>query len=80
MKLADYLQSKGISQKDFADAAGISTGMVSLLVRGVGAAAGGDGKPVGVSHETMRRIIKASKGAITKRDFVLREAVYQWAE
>jgi transcriptional regulator with XRE-family HTH domain len=59
MKLADYLTQKGISQKDFALAAGISTGTVSLLVRGM----------VGVSDETLQKITVATKGKVSKRDF-----------
>jgi len=59
MKLADYLDQEGLSQKDFAERAGLSTGTVSLLVRGL----------VGVSTPTLRKIAKATRGQISEADF-----------
>jgi len=64
MKLADYLAREGISQKEFAKRAGLSTATVSLLVRGL----------VWVSRDAAAKIARASKGKVTADDFVQREA------
>jgi DNA-binding transcriptional regulator YdaS (Cro superfamily) len=64
MKLAIYLARKGISQKEFAKRAGLSTGTVSLLVRG----------RVWISREAALAIAQATKGKVTANDFVVREA------
>jgi 3,4-dihydroxy 2-butanone 4-phosphate synthase/GTP cyclohydrolase II len=63
MKLADYLAREGMSQKDFAGRAGLSTATISLLVRG----------RVWVSREAAKRIAVATKGKVTAADFVNRE-------
>jgi 3,4-dihydroxy 2-butanone 4-phosphate synthase/GTP cyclohydrolase II len=60
MKLADFLAREGLSQKDFADRTGLSTGTVSLLVRG----------QVWISRDTAQKISRASKGDVTADDFV----------
>jgi transcriptional regulator with XRE-family HTH domain len=64
MKLADYLNREGLSQKEFAAKAGLSTGTVSLLARGM----------VWLSRDAAAKIAKASKGKVTAADFVQREA------
>jgi len=58
-KLADYLEREGLSQLEFAKRSGLSTGTVSLLVRGL----------VGVSTPTLRKLVKATKGQISEADF-----------
>jgi transcriptional regulator with XRE-family HTH domain len=62
MKLADYLARKRLSQKKFAQKAGLSTGTVSLLVRDL----------VWISREAAQKISLATKGKVTANDFVHR--------
>jgi len=62
MKLADYLAREGISQKQFAARAGLSTATVSLLVRGL----------VWLSRDTGAKIARASNNEVTASDFVRR--------
>ena len=64
MKLAEYLARYDLTQKEFADRAGLSTGTVSLLVRDL----------VWISREAAQKISKATKGKVTANDFVVREA------
>jgi hypothetical protein len=78
MKLAQYLAGSGLSQRQFAHRAGLSTATVSLLVRGI--APHGNAKPLGVSSDTKARLIAASFGAINHDDFAVREIIYWWAK
>jgi 3,4-dihydroxy 2-butanone 4-phosphate synthase / GTP cyclohydrolase II len=64
MKLATYLARNGLSQKQFADQAGLSTGTVSLLVRDM----------VWLSRDAAQKIAEATAGKVTANDFVFREA------
>jgi transcriptional regulator with XRE-family HTH domain len=64
MKLAQYLAREGLSQKQFAVRAGLSTGTVSLLVRDL----------VWISRDAAQRIKKATGGKVTANDFVACEA------
>jgi transcriptional regulator with XRE-family HTH domain len=50
---------RSISQAEFARRAGISTATLSLAMRGI----------VGISNETLDRIIQASKGKVNEGDF-----------
>jgi transcriptional regulator with XRE-family HTH domain len=68
MHLSDYLEHEGISQREFADRTGLSIGTISLLRRGL----------VGVSNETLDKIIKASRGKINEDDFA--PVLWVWAE
>jgi transcriptional regulator with XRE-family HTH domain len=64
MKLAEYLKRQGLSQKEFATKAGLSTGTVSLLARDL----------VWLSRDAAAKIASATKGKVTASDFVQREA------
>jgi len=63
MKLAEYLERYNISQREFAERAGLSTGTISLLVRDL----------VWISRAAAYKIAKATKGKVTANDFVFRE-------
>jgi transcriptional regulator with XRE-family HTH domain len=78
MTLAQYLAQSGISQRQFAKRAGLSTATVSLLVRG--RAPHGNAKPLGVSFDTKNKLKAASLGAINDDDFAVREIIYWWAK
>ena len=60
MTLAQYLAQSGISQRQFAKRAGLSTATVSLLVRG----------RVWISRAAALAIANATKGKVTANDFV----------
>ena len=65
MKLAQYLEKKRISQRQFAERTGLSESTVSFLVRDM----------VWISRDAAQRIAAATRGKVTANDFVRREEV-----
>lgn len=60
MKLADYLETKGIKRSDFAREIGVTAGWVTCLCDG-------SGWP---SQDVGERIAKATGGIVTPNDFM----------
>jgi 3,4-dihydroxy 2-butanone 4-phosphate synthase/GTP cyclohydrolase II len=61
MKLADWLDGRGVKRADFARRIGVSPGAVTLMCRQEGA---------WVSRETAERVLTETQGAVTPNDFL----------
>lgn len=61
MKLAEYLESKGIKRGEFAQSIGVTGGWITSLCDG-------SGWP---SKEVAERIVRATEGAVTADDFLV---------
>lgn len=61
MRLAVYLQERGLTNAEFAKATGLSEGTISMLCRGQS----------WMSRATAERIFIVTKGKVTPTDFLL---------
>lgn len=60
MRLDDYLQSRGLTNAEFAKLVQLSEGTISLLCRG----------EIWMSRETAEKLVRATRGKVTPNDFL----------